>query len=113
MNINIGKYLVENGEQIKDFSQLKPGEFYALGWGKDGYKAFEMPSSSKTQRNNGSLTLRDIIIYQKPCKNSDAERVRGTIQLDELIHLELTGLVELNQDNEMRKNIKKGLKNSS
>ena len=66
MTEHIDKYLLENGERITDFSELNEGETYALGWGKEGYRGFVMPSDEKITKNKGNWTLNSVRLYQIP-----------------------------------------------
>ena len=104
MSENFDKYLLDNGERITNLDQLTPGEIYAMGCGKEGgFKAFEMPySNQKIIRNNGLLILRGVRVCTKVSAEDDKpEGTIETIQLDDLIHINLTGVIKPNPDSEI------------
>ena len=102
------KYLLKNGERVTETSQLVPGEMYAIGWGKEGYRGFIMPEEERVSRSNGDLNLRNIRVYQVASNRDKPEVVVDNLDIN-FIALDLMGTFRLNKGSEIRNNIQEAL----
>ena len=105
----VEKYLLKNGERVIETNKLVPGEMYAIGWGKEGYRGFVMPGEEEVSRNNGDISLKNIRICQVASRLDKIETIVGDINLD-FIALDLMGTVRLYEESRIRRSIEGALR---
>ena len=105
----IEKYLIENGERITDSSQLVPGEIYAVGSGKEGYRGFLMPGKEELKEDGfGDMGLRKISTYHVPSNIDKGEVETTNLSFDPII-MGCLGVIRPYEGSEMRRSIEEGL----
>jgi len=112
MNI---KYLGNHAERISHLTELREGEIYVVGRGRDAFIAFVMPRNGQRDKiSPGSYTFSKIPIYEarlKSCgKEIDSEKtMTDDVHVDEFLDVEVMGVFRPTQESKLRKIIEERL----
>ena len=109
MNI---KYLGNHSQRISNIRDLRAGEIYVIGRGRDAFIAFVMPAKSRLVEDSYNLTK--IPVYEARLKSCgqeiDTEQVRtDNVHVDEFLDVEVMGIFSPTRGSKLRSTIEQKL----
>ncbi len=107
-------YLGNHSQRLTHLTELREGEMYVIGRGKDAFIAFVMPGKEKTKRDEDSYTFKKITVYEARLKSCgqeiDAEQIKtADVQVDEFLDVEVMGVFSPTRGSQLRKTIEQKL----
>jgi len=84
MNI---KYLGNHAERISHLTEMREGEIYVVGRGKDAFIGFVMPSQSVARLSEEDLYLQNILVYEARLRNCGTEIEEERVVKEKLLHI--------------------------
>ena len=110
------EYLGNHAIQLSGVSDLRYGQFYAVGRGKYAFLGFRMPGKDQVDRKgrDDAITLSGIAIYEASLDDDGKlvdQRVQrnSSLHLDDFLDVQHLGVFEPTENSELRDTIQRGL----